>query len=440
MKVAFVSQPWENFIPPVQGGSLAIWIYQIAKRTTDCEVVVYSRRIASHPNQERYENIECRRVAVALEDRAIKPFKLLERLFNYPSPKRPFFASTLFYLGYAFQIARDLQTQGCDIVHILNFSQFVPIIRWLNPRIKIVLHMQCDWLSQLDYNLVDNRLAATDLILGCSDHVTRLVAERFPHHAHKCHTVWNGVDVNHFLSAASQDDGPADLEKSAHGDKRLLFVGRVSPEKGVHVLLDAFAQVVQRYPQVQLDVVGHIDNAPYEFMVLLSDDPEVKKLAEFYNRSLHRGDYRADLYARVPPHLADRIHFVGQVAHSTTLEYYRKCTILINPSLTEAFGMTLAEAMASEKPVVAASVGGMVEIVQPGETGLLVAPGDPEALADAIVALLQDETACRRMGKQGRKRVANLFAWERLSAQLMSLYEEILTEGRSAQMPVVLPQ
>jgi glycosyltransferase involved in cell wall biosynthesis len=88
--------------------------------------------------------------------------------------------------------------------------------------------------------------------------------------------------------------------------------------------------------------------------------------------------------------------------------------------------MSLAEAMASEKPVVATRVGGMQEVVEEGKTGFLVDEGDAESLANAVIRLLEDEQLRREMGKAGRERVIALFAWEQVSNQLTTLYQDLL--------------
>ena len=74
------------------------------------------------------------------------------------SPKRPFFSSNFVALEYILPIALDLRRNQVDIVHLQNFSQFVPIIRAFNPRIKIVLHMRCEWLSLLDREMIEPRI------------------------------------------------------------------------------------------------------------------------------------------------------------------------------------------------------------------------------------------------------------------------------------------
>ena len=423
MKVAFVSQPFEYIVPPVHGSSIGIWTYQVlqAWNQPDDEFIIYAPHIPGQAESERHEGVEYRRATKNLDEKLIKPLRLLERLLRFPWTKKPVFTWSINYLGYIVQIARDLRKQQCDIVHIHNYSQFVPIIRAFNPRIKIVLHMHCEWLSQLDKAMIGRRLCKVDLILGCSDYITEKARDRLPQFASQSQTVFNGVDATRFF-----DNNDARTEK-ADDVKKLLFVGRVSPEKGLHILIEAFALVAARFPQVQLDIVGAPGNAPFEFIVLVSDDEHVSRLDKFYEGSpLQRRSYWADLQEQLPADLADRVSFAGPVLHSEIANYYHQADILINPSVSEAFGMSLVEAMASQTPVVATRVGGMTEIVEDGETGLLVEPGDAEALAAAILRLLEDDGLRESMGKAGRQAVPALFEWKKIAADLFDQYQLLL--------------
>jgi glycosyltransferase involved in cell wall biosynthesis len=94
--------------------------------------------------------------------------------------------------------------------------------------------------------------------------------------------------------------------------------------------------------------------------------------------------------------------------------------------VTEGLGLILLEAMAAALPVVATAVGGVPEVVLDGETGGLVPPGDPAALARAIAGLLRVPERARRLGAAGRERVARLFTVERMVGQISALYQEAL--------------
>lgn len=412
MKIAFVSQPINSFsIPP--SGSLTVWTYEVARRLArSCQVVVYAKARGLRKKVECVDDVIYRRIPVILD---ILWLRLFKRLAGFRHVKRPLFASSSYYLGYALQVANDLRKLQCDVVHVLNFSQLVPIIRAFNPKIKIVLNMRCDWLTQLDSTMIERRLNQVDLIIGCSEYITERIRRTFPRFASRCQTVHNGCDVNYFFPENGCNDGK---EKCA---KRLLFVGRVSPEKGVHVLLEAFKQVVKRFPQAQLEIVGPVGAAPLEFIVALSDDPKVSALASFYP-----GDYFSHLQDRLSNAISRQISFRESVPNHELLKYYRNAEVFIFPSIwDEPFGIPPVEAMAAGVPVIATRAGGIWETVEDGKTGILVEPDNLDALAEAIQRLLENEERRNAMGKAGRKRAVELFSYERVVENLLRQYERI---------------
>lgn len=405
MKIAFVSQPVDWLLPPHQN-SIGIWTYQIARRLARThQVTVYAKRTR---DQHTAAN-------EGMTFRFIR--SLPNRLWDRPrrwlptgNRRRPFFASTLFQAEYALQVALDIRRTRADIVHIQNAPHFAPIIRALNPRAKIVLHMHCEWLTQLDTALMRRRIETADLVIGCSSYITSKIQRRFPELSGRCHTVFNGVDIDCFHPRGRENEGA----------KHLLFVGRVSPEKGIHHLLDAFEQVRWHYPDLRLSIVGPIESVPQALIVDLSDEPLVRQLAHYYQRP-----YLETLREQIPAAAAHQVSFTGSLAHAEVADYYRRADVLVNPSLSESFGMSLVEAMASSVPVVAARTGGMSDIVADGQTGLLVKPGNSAKLADAILTLLDDQQASEEMGRNGQRRAEACFSWESIVSQLTHHYQHL---------------
>jgi spore coat protein SA len=422
LKVAFVHQPLGTLSVPVQEGSIAIWIYEVARRLAKSnDVVVYARKGRHQKELEIREGVTYRRISTELDNRLfrfLEDHPSLTRLPGVRNPKLPFFARNLAHLEYGLKVAWDLGLQRCDVVHIKNFSQLAPIIKAFNPKTKIVLHMQSYWLTQLDRATIEQRLSSCDAIVGCSEHVIGQVRLAFPSFNERCHVIPNGVDLESF-SPAGQARTPAE------GIKRLLFVGRVSPEKGLHVLLEAFKNVAEQRPEVQLTVIGPESVPPLEFIVSLSDEPGVSQLARFYP-----GSYLAQLRQMLSPELARRVSFVSNLAHPEVIGFYRTADVLVNPSLLETFGMTLAEAMGCGVPVVATRVGGMTEVVADGKSGILVEPDNPSALAQAMLRLVSDDELRKSMGYTGRARAFNLFSWDRISERTFELHNQLVNEGK----------
>jgi glycosyltransferase involved in cell wall biosynthesis len=161
----------------------------------------------------------------------------------------------------------------------------------------------------------------------------------------------------------------------------VLFVGRLSAEKGVLELVEAAAGLP---------------------LVVAGDGP---------------------LRDRVPGAL-------GDVPHDRVGTLYARAAVVACPSRREGFGMACAEAMAYGRPVVASAVGGLLDLVVDGETGLLVPPGDVRALRAALERLLGDADLRRRLGSAARRRVAERFSWAAPTEATLAAYADVLARRR----------
>ena len=414
MRIAFVNQPWAAVVPGEPGDSLSIWIDEVGRRLSRShEVIAYSRQMGTQGRVERHDGVEHRRVPVTV-GRFIRPLRLLDRL-EVLDPRRPVFASTLYYPDFGLLAARDIGRRRCDVVHVMNFSQFAPMVRRASPDAAVVLHMHCEWLSSLDRRMIERRLGAVDLVVTCSEYCTDLVRRAFPQFASRCHTVYNGVDVDRFVPAPDRG------EATGSRPRRIVFVGVVSPHKGVHVLLEAFREVHARHPDAELHIVGGDVVVSKAMTWSADDDFATRALAPYYEM-----DYPAHLRSLLPPAVARQVIFDRHVPYSRIHEHYQAADVLVAPSVwQEPFGMPVAEAMAAGVPVVCTRSGGMPEIVEDGTTGYVVERGDAGALAAAILRLLEDEARRRTMGRAARQRVLERFTWDAVSESLLACYARI---------------
>jgi spore coat protein SA len=345
-----------------------------------------------------------------------------DRLSRWLRTGRVDFSSRLFYLFYALRVASGLRRGRFDIIHLLNFSQFAPIVRAFNPRSRLVLNMRCEWLSQLDHGTVARRLQHVDLVVGCSEHITARVRDRFPDLAGRCHTVYNGVDIRLFHPAVRTDDRPDNARPL------LLFVGRVSPEKGVHVLIEALPVIREQVPELDVEIVGGLSQLPYEYLVGLSEDDLVARLARFYRRRTP-DEYIGTLQRWIGEQgLNGMVTFTGALPYVDVIPRLQRAAVLVNPSLSDAFPRSPVEAMACGVPVVAARVGGVVESVVDGETGFLVTPGDSSNLAAALTRLLTDRSLRHAMGVAARRRCEEVFSWEKVAEAWAITYRKLVAE------------
>lgn len=178
------------------------------------------------------------------------------------------------------------------------------------------------------------------------------------------------------------------------GAPRLVIAGRLIPIKGHILLLRAFAAALEQVPALELHIAGR---GPME--------PALRVLAS---------ELRLD----------DRIRFLGQVLPiQRALE---GASIVVVPSLGEGFGMIALEAMERARPVIAAAIGGLVDVVRDGETGFLVRPGEVEPLTRAIVELASDPERAARLGEAGRRRALAEFPEARSVERMERLYRSYL--------------
>lgn len=193
---------------------------------------------------------------------------------------------------------------------------------------------------------------------------------------------------------AVPDDLPTPISTPA---PRLLFLGRLTEKKGLFDLFQAMPRVLSRFPDVQLVVAGD-------------------------------GDIETARQCARELGIEHAVVFVGWIDGLRKERCLKEAALIVVPSHFEAFSMSILEAMAYGKPVVATSVGGVPEVLIDGLHGSLVAPRDPMALADALVGLLADQTLMTRMGIAGHNHARENYAAVRIAAMLGTYYDSLLSE------------
>lgn len=235
---------------------------------------------------------------------------------------------------------------------------------------------------------LDRRLEPRTTRIICNSSAVRaFLVNRIGLHAPKITVIPNGLDLDEFDAAAERPC--ATLPERSPGPL-LGTVGRLEPQKGITHLITAMTLLSQSVPDAQLWLIG--------------DGPERAAL----------GKQAADAG------LENRIHFLG--LRNDVPAILKHLDIFVLPSLWEGLPNAALEAMAAGRAVVATSVHGTPEAVSENETGLLVPPADPVALADAIARLIADRNLCSRMGAAGRNRVAEHFNMRQMVEQTQALY------------------
>ena len=229
---------------------------------------------------------------------------------------------------------------------------------------------------------VINRL---DRVLTSSRETAREIHQAFEVSFEKIRMVYNGLDTHFFR--------PADGVSRQEG--RLLFVGNTDDtKKGIIYLLRALAQVPQKMNLILVD-----QGAPWK-------------------------TYAPQLVQELG--LSSRVCFTGKISQEELRDLYLSSELVVIPSLYEGFGLPAAEAMSCGIPVVATRVGALPEVIGSEGAGILVPARDPEAMAKAIQEILKDAGRRKEMGRLGRKRVEDLFTWEKVAERTVDVYRELL--------------
>lgn len=258
-----------------------------------------------------------------------------------------------------------------------------------------------DWLPRWGYyylvhNLEKRCLSKMDYVIANSQFTYKTIRARYPQNI-KLAICYKSVDKNRYSNVLNEK-----LSKKQSSKKPIiLFVGGNMQRKGVHTLIEAAPEVVQHYPDVEFIIVGK--------------DKAIKRLKEKCEKLK----------------LSASFSFPGWCSQDEILNLHRKATLFVMPSLTEALGVAILEAMASGIPVIGTNVGGIPEIVRNGENGTLVPVNSPKDLSSAIIQLLANDQI------QEKYRFAALETVEKFSIETMmnctlNIYQEALNNKPSS--------
>jgi len=239
------------------------------------------------------------------------------------------------------------------------------------------------WYWQWVHYFGQRRLNNAPTVVCVSDHQRRQVERSWRIDPRKVRVISDGIDTDRFHPAApppSPEDPP-----------RVLYAGGPRWLKGADLALQAFARAAHQLPRASLDMVGGFNWGAYE------------RIAETLG-------------------IRDRVRFHPYVAYEVMQDFYARSTVCLAPSRGESFGRTAAEAMACGRPVISTSVASIPEIIDHGLNGILVPGDDVDALASALIDLVQDQAVAERLGRAAREKIEDQFAWPRVIDQ----WEELL--------------
>jgi len=300
-------------------------------------------------------------------------------------------------LTAAWRLSRLLRQLKPDVIHAhdphgvamaaLALSMSTQIVKPpLVASRRVDFHLRGNSLSRWKYRQVDCFICASEAIRQML--VGDGVAES------RAVTVHEGIDIERVERA-----DPANLHGEFWLPHHAPIVGNVAalvPHKGQRHLIDAAKAVVLQMPDTRFIIAGE-------------------------------GELRPALERQIRDHHLEK-HVLLAGFRPDVLSLHKAFDIFVMSSLTEGLGTSLLDAMAAGKPIVATRAGGIPEVVGDEETGVLVPPRDHDAMAEAIVRLLKDDTLRRKMGDAGRARARSLFSAERMVQNTLNVYQRVAME------------
>lgn len=320
------------------------------------------------------------------------------------------------YLLTAYRFAQVLRKYRVDILHshMFNASCLVsPIARlWSVPVIIETPHVRERWRQGwFKGSYATDRLVGrfVDHYISVSDANARYLIQEKGLPAEKIHVIRNGSNLDRLDVSRPVPQGMKQSLGFAEDDPVLLVLGRLEPQKGHRVLLEALPYVRCEFPGIRLVCVGD-------------------------------GCLRHELEQQVQAlRLQDAVRFVG--FRSNVADWFALADLSVLPSFYEGLPLVAIESLAAGRPVVATAVDGTPEVIVNEKTGLTVPPGDPTALAHAILRLLKDASLRRRFASAGRNWVLEHFSPEQQIQRTQELYMsgwELSTRKREG--PVARPK
>lgn len=273
----------------------------------------------------------------------------------------------IFYLLEAMVLARHCTREGVTAIHN-HFAMASSSVAMLASCLSgipysFTLHGPADFLDTGRWHLGEKIAQAR--FVACISHFCQSQGMLFSDARHwpRLHIVHCGVEPDRYAPA----DRPAGHE--------VLFIGRLAAAKGVPVLLEAFAKARASCPKARLTLVG---------------DGPARRALEARSRELG---------------LSDAVRFTGYLSQDEVAAELARCDLFALPSFAEGVPVVLMEAMASARPVLTTRIAGIPELVEDGVSGRIVAPGDADLFAEAMVDILDSPERAAEMGRAGRQKV-----------------------------------
>lgn len=282
--------------------------------------------------------------------------------------------------------------RGVPFINSLHSVDYEPSLSHANPAVSQTKLKILRFLDRLSCRFGDPEF------LAVSHYVKESVVSHLKISPARIRVIYNSINSDVFEPTGK---GNTQLRTDLGIDSHVpvvLCVGRFHPEKGLKYLIEAIPILVRRFPDIFVIFVG--------------------------GGAADASRIYSELAERLG--IASRVHFPG--IQSDVRPYLQLCDVFVLPSLAEGLGVAILEAMAMERACVSTRVAAIPEVIADGRSGILVKPGDPPALAEAITRLLTNPALRAQMGKEGRQIVLERFNIARNILDLEMFYQHVLKE------------
>ncbi|WP_020167624.1 MULTISPECIES: glycosyltransferase family 4 protein [Methylotenera] len=382
-------------VPPVKGGAVEHWVHEVAGRLNAEQ---FDITIISRPSGGQSEG------AIAYIGipwtRLEKAFYWLKERVTWRNPLR-YLAKIQNVASYGLRVAK--QVAGFDIVVIHNEPNLLLFLRKL-PSQKLILHMHNEHLTHAAFRWLYRRaLRKADLVICVSAYIKNSATQIFPEHAHKFEVLFNATNPEVFKPYGEQAKQAINNIINFEDDKiYLLYVGRLTAEKGVHILIEAFAQLLQSMPNARLIITG----------------------SSFFEGATKTA-YQQSLISHAKP-VSHAIVFTGFIPHEKLRYLYSAADLVVLPSIwQDPCPLVVLESMASGTCLVATKVGGIPEIIVNGKDGMLVEANNSHAITQCLLAILNEPEKKSQIEQAARQKIESAYAWQHLVKKLETLLSPI---------------
>lgn len=374
------------------GGGIEAQVYGLAKALTKLcdDVHLITVQAEVHSNENTDEIIYHK---ISLQSKVPASKSILELAYSD--------------LVFAYKSKHLCSTLDVDLIHCN--TKFPAVAALLRPKRQPVVFTAHNWklwegmkpewknsfastVFKLDVRLEKFIAHKSERILAVSEAMRRGIVGSTRISSRKVDVVSNAVDPDVFYP------------ETTNRTRSILYVGRITAEKGIDTLIRAIPLVRKEASDARLVIVG-----PKKY-------------------GLERGGYEEYLRHVVKKlRIEQHVTFAGTLSVNDLRKAYSQASVFCLPAVwQEPFGLTLIEAMACQTPVIGTSVGGIPEIISESKSGLLVKPNHIEELAEAIIRILSDTNFARRLGRNGRKAVTEKYTFARLAQQVYSVYLNLI--------------